>query len=159
MGEPIKPEEKYHAEAKPVLARLFIALSIFLLLVFVTLSQMFAWGRVNVLSDRVVTLRQQLEIRSSKSDCLALYRNDVSTALGEALAANNRLWVSVATRPFAPDQQSQEAQAADNRRLGSILDEANTPLVDATAALAAYDAMDPKPDICPHPSDDDPGTG
>lgn len=167
LGQPIKPEDipddvvpgKYKNPPRGFFNRALAAATIFLLVVFVTASQLFAWERVNVLSDRVVQLRQQAEARNTKADCLALYRNDVSTALGQALAANNNLWVSVATRPFAATPEAQAAQAADNAKLGEVLSKANSPLVAAASALSDYDALDPKPDVCPHPNEDTEGAG
>lgn len=136
-----------------VVWKLLLGLTGLFLVIFLTLSQLFAWGRVNVLADRVVELRSQLESRGTKADCLSLYRNDVTTAIGVALAANNDLFIAVATRPPAGDTPEEiTAQAAFLKTLGEQLEAANTPLEEASAALSAYDALNPKPLVCPHPS-------
>lgn len=154
-SEPFEGDGHYTPDRRKLVARLFIAVTVLLLLLFITLSQLFAWGRVNALSDRVVQLRTQLEQRSDKSDCLALYRNDVTTAIGVALSANNELWISVATRePAGETPEEQAAQQEFLKELGNRLAKANAPLVEASKALAAYDALSPKPAICPHPGED-----
>lgn len=141
------PKQYYH---RAVITRVIVAVTVLLLVIFITLSQIFAWGRVSVLNGEVARLRQQTDERAAKADCLALYRNDVTTALGVALAASNSLWVSVAVRdPNLTDEE----RAADNIRLGKALEESNAPLVAASEALIQYDALDPKPEVCPHPGE------
>lgn len=149
-------EEIKRRSRKKILDRTLFAIACLLGAIFLTLSQTFAWGRVNALSERVVQLRTQLEQRGSKSDCLALYRNDVSTALGVAVAANNNLLYSLAIRD---PNLTPEEQAQDNKRLGDKLKVATEPLINASKALSDYDALDPKPDICPHPDEDVGGSG
>lgn len=128
--------------------KLLAALGLFLMGVAFLLSQIFSWGEVNALRERVNQFAATALVTSAKQNCLALYRNDVSTSLGEALAANNALWVSVAVRD---PNQSPDQLAADNVRLGRELEEANTPLIAAVQALDAYDKTDPPPNECPHP--------
>lgn len=114
-------------------------------------SQLFAWGEVSSLRDRLNTYLAINRNARAQSDCLALYRNDVSVALGSAVAANNALWVQVATRPFAATDEERAVQAEDNARLGAELDASNKPLILAVTALHNYDRIDPPPGECPHP--------
>lgn len=134
-----------YKKSNSLVMRILLGVAAVLLIIFLMLSQIFAWGRVNA-----------LERRGSQTDCLALYRNDVSTAIGMALAANNKLWVAAAVRdPNLTDEQ----RAADNQRLGHELEAANAPLVAATQALDAYDSMNPKPEQCPHAGENDGDAG
>lgn len=119
---------------------------------FLTLSQMFAWERVRAVRGDLDELQSVTFYSDSKNNCLALYRNDLTVAMGMAIAANNDLWISVATRPQAGDTpEERQAQADANAALGKTLAESNAPLLAAAEALSAYDRIDPPPDHCPHP--------
>lgn len=135
-----------------IVFKLLFTLACVMVIAFFTMSQIFAWERVRAVREDLNELQELSFTTRSKSNCLALYRNDVSVALGIALAANNALWVSVATRPFSedtPEQQRREAEA--NARLGEQLNKSNAPLITAVKALEEYDRMNPPPDECPHP--------
>lgn len=146
---PPGPPGRFVISQKSRTVQVLIGCAAFMFALSLLLSQAFAWLEVGALRNRIDQLVEQALGVEAQNDCLALYRNDVSVATGVALAANNALWVSVAIRPI---NQTPEEEAADNARLGKILEESNQPLIDATRALAEYDRIDPPPNECPHPN-------
>jgi hypothetical protein len=131
-----------------IVFRVILVLVAVSVVVFLYMSQLFAWGEVQALRRRVNQVVQDSRLEQLTEDCLSLYRNDVSTSIGLALAANNNMWVSAATRD---PNLSDEERIAQNQALGQLLHESNLPLEKAVAALAEYERLDPEPKVCPHP--------
>lgn len=146
---PPGPPGEIVVRQKSKTAQLLVGMGVFLFAVSLMMAQVFAWKEVGALRNRVDQFAQAAIEDEAQNSCLALYRNDVSVAMGTALAANNALWISVAVRPV---NQTDEERQADNTRLGKILEASNQPLINATMALAKYDMIDPPPMLCPHPS-------
>lgn len=132
--------------------RVMLGVGVVLVIIFLSMSQIFAWGRVRSLEQNYNNLEEITALNRSKSECLALYRNDVITALGLAVAANNKLFVALSARPPSLTDEERIANAAENARLGEELAESNAPLVAASNALIVYDKIDPPPEVCPHPN-------
>jgi hypothetical protein len=132
-------------------AQVLFGLAFMLFFLSLVMSQIFAWNEVAALRRRVNQVVRDSRQEQTEEDCLTLYRNDLTTATAEAIAANNNLWVSVAGRPPALTDEERVAQAEENARLGEILAQSNKPLQDAVDAIRIYIHTEPKPEMCPHP--------
>lgn len=129
----------------------FNAISIFLFILSLVLSQLFAWNLVRTLQNQVDDYARGTIINREEEACQTLYRNDLNTTIGQALAATNDLLISAAGRPAAISEEERIAAAEENNELALILAERNQPLLNAVDALLSYQSMDPPPLICPHP--------
>lgn len=128
-------------------------IAIIILVSYVMISQIFAWTEVSRVRSDFGDLKELTVEDNAQDACEALYRNDVQTAIGLAVAANNNLFVAVTEMPQETPEEERVAAAA-LPALGEQLKEATQPLILASQALDKYTKMEPKPTQCMHPNAD-----
>ena len=103
------------------------------------------------LAHTLNNLSEDRATEQAAEDCQTFYRNEVTSALGQAVAALNSLIVAATAQPPALNDQERIERAEENEKLGQELDALTKPLLDAVDALNNYNAINPPPRTCPHP--------
>ncbi len=103
----------------------------------------------NELNER---LRQERADEQALEDCVTLYSDDIRNGLALSQIAIADLFSAVVVRPAPLTDEEREAGRLLNVGLVEVVAAANDPLRAAVQALDEYKALDPPPDVCPHPN-------